>query len=472
MHENPQMMAEMQQRIVAAAGRGGVDGETLTRNMQNQLMTGAGGGPLGMMGGLPGMTRGPAGLTSRFGAGRGGAGARPMMGGGLGGMMGLPPGMLSGRPGGPMGVPGAGPMGMPGGGPMGIPGADPRVMDAGLRPPPMDAGSRNMMGGGTGGIRRPPDVMHPPMGPSAVSTGDDASTLRRPADVMHPPIGPSTVSTADDMSAVRRPPDVMHPPMGPSTMSTTETRSSVPTATTSASDLLSGRPGGMVGSLATTPGSLILGQPASAHVPAVMPASESGGPPPAATNKPEPLPPPRMLDDDEERALLQGRGTLPPPRSADQPAPSTERPLLAAKDPEPARSEPRSRGRDEEEDHPVIVTGGAEACTACEAAGVEFGSGKKCPHAFCVSCVQSYFSHGETECPVCGINDQLTARTLTQPSSGHMITTYENGFKLPGFETTSRGTIIVTYSFPAGIQTVCLCTFSHRQHCFIVKLEV
>ena len=399
MHENPQMMAEMQQRIVAAAGRAGVDGGTMTRNMQNQLISGAGGGPLGMMGGLPGMSRGPG----RFGGGRGGGGGAGSMMGDLGGMMGIPPGMLSGRPGGPAG--------------MGIPGSDPRLMDAGMRPPPMsipmDAGSRSMMGGG-------------------------------------------------DMCGIRRPADVMHPPMGPSTASATDTSSSAPpTSTTSSADLLSGRPGGMVGNLATTPGSVILGlpqpkksdeQPASAQVPPPPPIPPPGSGPPPAASKAEPLPPPRMLDDDEKRALLQGSGTLPPPKSAEQPS-------HAAKDQEPPSTESRPRSREVEDDHPataVVATAGGEACTACEAGGLEFRAGKKCPHAFCVSCVQSYFSHGETECPVCGIKDEVTGRTLTQPASGHMLTTYENGFKLPGFETTSRGTIVVTYSFPAGIQTVCV----------------
>jgi len=406
MHENPEMMAEMQQHIMAAAGRGGIDGETMTRNMQNQLMTGA--GPMGMRGIRPGMTRGgPAGMMSRFGGGRGGGG-EPMMGG-LGGMMGLPAGMLGGRPGGPVGIPG------------GIPGAGPRGMDAGMRPPPMcapmDPGSRSMMSGGV-------------------------CDTRRPADVMHPPMGPSTASTAG-------------------------VGVSAPTSTTSATELLSGRPGGMVGNMATTPGSVILGlpqpkkpddQPAPADIPPPLPPLGSG-PPPTTSKKAEPLPPPRMLDDDEEQALLQGR-MLPPRRITDQDASSSERPAVVTErtsDPEPTRTETRSRGLDDYDDErttAVGATAGGEACTACQAGALEFRAGKKCPHAFCVTCVQSYFSHGETECPVCGIRDEMSGRTLTQPASGHMLTTYENGFKLPGFETTSRGTIIVTYSFPAGIQTV------------------
>ena len=418
----------MQQRLMAAAGRTGVDGETLARNMQNQMMGGARAGPLGMMGALSGMGGGLGGMMGRLGAGRGG-GAGPMgggagpMGAGFGGMMGLPPGM-GGRPGGPMAVPGSFPRGM-----------DPGMRQQSMRCAPVDPGSRNMMGGGgMGGIQRPPDVMHPPMGGS-------------------PSLPAGTVSSA-------------------------------PSSTTSATELLSGRPGGMVGNLATTPGAVILGQPqpkksddqpAAAEMQPPLPPPGSGPPPPPA-KKPEPLPPPRMLDDDEERALLQGQTTLPPLSTASSSVPPVERPS----DPEPTRTETRSRGQDDIEEQPetaAAAAGGGEACTACQAGGMEFRAAKKCPHAFCVSCVQSYFSHGETECPVCGIKDELSSRTLTQPPSGHMLATYENGFKLPGFETTSRGTIIVTYSFPAGIQTVSidvsLSLFSiingyyhARRHCF------
>ena len=359
-----------------------------------------------MMGALPDMARGPSSSMGRFGVGRG-AGGGPMAGG-FGRMMGLPAEMLDGRP----------------GGPLGIPVADPRGMDAGFRQPPMcpavDPGSRTMVGGGGCGMKRPPDVMQPPMSAGRSSPAAD-------------------------------------------------TGSAAPSSTTSATELLSGRAGGMVGSLAATPGAVILGlpqpkksdsQPAPAEVPPPLPASGSG-PPPPTSKKAEPLPPPRMLNDEEERALLQGRGILPPVRSADRDASSFQRPAAAAvpdrrSDPQPSRSESRSRGRDDDDDQRATTVDAAadrEACTTCQAGGLEFRAGKKCPHAFCVSCVQSYFSHGETECPVCGVKDELSARTLTQPASGHMLTTYENGFKLPGFETTSRGTIVVTYSFPAGIQT-------------------
>lgn len=302
-------------------------------------------------------------------------------------MMGPPPGMLGGRPGVHLVGQGIGPRGM----------------DADMRPPSV-CQPGTMMGGGGG-----------------------ACGMRRPADVMHPPIGPSSASDAV----------------------------TGPTSTTS--ELLSGRSGGMVGNMATTSGSSILGlsqptKPEDQRAPDEMVAPPTSGP--SMTSKTEPLPPPKMMDEEEERALLQGRATLPPPTTAERPPRSTERPAA----PELTRKEPSFHAwdRDEHRDHggEAAAGGDREACTACRAGGLEFCCGKKCPHAFCVSCVQSYFSHGETECPVCGVKDDVTGRTLTQPASGHMLTTFENSFKLPGFETTSRGTIIVTYSFPAGIQTV------------------
>jgi len=80
---------------------------------------------------------------------------------------------------------------------------------------------------------------------------------------------------------------------------------------------------------------------------------------------------------------------------------------------------------------------------------------KPCQHAFCVSCVQQYFSDGQHHCPVCGTNDDKSPEApaaATQPADGVMMVTYDNAFRLPGYETTSRGTIVVCYSFPPGVQ--------------------
>ena len=472
MQDNPQLMAEMQQRMMSSAGRAGVDGQTMTRNMQNQfmMMGGRGGGGAGFLGGMMGaMTRGgPApggggllgpggGLAGRFGGGGGGGrgGGGPMPGG-IGGMTGLPPGMLAGRPGGHLGI---------------------LSMDAGLRPP-MTAGGRRDAGGGLGGgvcgLRGPPDVMRPPMGPSSVSAA------------------PATESTA------------------------------------SATELMSGRAGGMVGNLASMPGSVFLGQaapkkdatadnlspsggagpplplPGTAELPAgrggaslgdvapplpppgglrgagvalphtgdVGPFLGGPGPPLPPAKQPEPLPNPRMLDDDEERALLHG--TVPTTSSKSPERDEGPGAAATAAEPEPTRAESRSAAVREHRraDGPSAPGGGgggearggggSEGCTACEAAGGGSARRRPCRHAFCVTCVQSYFSRGETACPVCGADDDVAERALTtQPATGHMMTTYDNGFRLPGFETTSRGTIVVTYSFPAGTQTVCPHTHTH-----------
>jgi len=69
-----------------------------------------------------------------------------------------------------------------------------------------------------------------------------------------------------------------------------------------------------------------------------------------------------------------------------------------------------------------------------------------------VSCVRQYFSDGQLAgCPVCGdVDDQPAAGS--QPDDGVMMVTYDNAFRLPGYETTSRGTIVVCYSFPPGLQ--------------------
>jgi len=85
-------------------------------------------------------------------------------------------------------------------------------------------------------------------------------------------------------------------------------------------------------------------------------------------------------------------------------------------------------------------------------------SSKLCQHAFCVSCVHQYFSDSQRCCPVCGIDEQQQQQqqqqhaNATQPSDGVMMVTYDNAFRLPGYETTSRGTIVVSYSFPPGVQ--------------------
>jgi len=76
-----------------------------------------------------------------------------------------------------------------------------------------------------------------------------------------------------------------------------------------------------------------------------------------------------------------------------------------------------------------------------------------------VSCVQQYFIGDQHCCPVCGTDDEghqpeAQQAPATQPPDGVMMVTYDNAFKLPGYESASRGTIVVSYSFPPGAQKV------------------
>jgi len=95
----------------------------------------------------------------------------------------------------------------------------------------------------------------------------------------------------------------------------------------------------------------------------------------------------------------------------------------------------------------------SKMCSACQ----HSADGSHCEHTFCVSCVQQYFPPGSTHplCPICGSTSDtaLSSQSATQPKDGVMLVTYDNSFRLPGYETSSRGTIIITYCFPPGTQT-------------------
>lgn len=116
----------------------------------------------------------------------------------------------------------------------------------------------------------------------------------------------------------------------------------------------------------------------------------------------------------------------------------------------------------------------------------ESGSGRNCPHSFCIQCIHQYLSvcdccstpttpiptsgsglgspgsSSAVLCPICAYasDDEAMAaaasrRPASQPRDGVMSVTHHQSFKLPGYERTSRGTIVVVYSFPPGVQTVC-----------------
>lgn len=93
-------------------------------------------------------------------------------------------------------------------------------------------------------------------------------------------------------------------------------------------------------------------------------------------------------------------------------------------------------------------------CSSCyrDLSSSSSRDGQSCGHVYCVSCICQHF--GEWKCPVCDIENSTKNQIVSQPENGTMLVTYDNSFKLPGFENSSRGTMIITYAFPSGIQSV------------------
>lgn len=75
----------------------------------------------------------------------------------------------------------------------------------------------------------------------------------------------------------------------------------------------------------------------------------------------------------------------------------------------------------------------------------------KCQHSFCSECIDSVFSL-KPACPIC--NTFHGVYTGTQPQGTMTVT--QSILKLPGFE--NCGSIVIQYSFPAGIQGVSRCS--------------
>uniref|UniRef100_A0A1A7XAB9 E3 ubiquitin-protein ligase n=2 Tax=Iconisemion striatum TaxID=60296 RepID=A0A1A7XAB9_9TELE len=69
----------------------------------------------------------------------------------------------------------------------------------------------------------------------------------------------------------------------------------------------------------------------------------------------------------------------------------------------------------------------------------------KCLHSFCSECIESVFSR-KPACPIC--NTFHGVYTGTQPRGSMTVT--RSWLSLPGFE--HCGSIVIQYSFPAGIQ--------------------
>lgn len=73
----------------------------------------------------------------------------------------------------------------------------------------------------------------------------------------------------------------------------------------------------------------------------------------------------------------------------------------------------------------------------------------KCGHVFCTYCIDQAFKQCGHKCPLCGT--LYGVLTGTQPTNGTMRVQKERS-SLPGLHC---GTIVITYSFPGGIQDVC-----------------
>ena len=77
----------------------------------------------------------------------------------------------------------------------------------------------------------------------------------------------------------------------------------------------------------------------------------------------------------------------------------------------------------------------------------------ECKHRFCSDCIKSHFAKSRPSCPVCGaIFGKVRG---DQPKTGAMTYETNYGKNLAGYSRAS-GVIIITYTFPDGIQEVLL----------------
>ncbi len=73
----------------------------------------------------------------------------------------------------------------------------------------------------------------------------------------------------------------------------------------------------------------------------------------------------------------------------------------------------------------------------------------KCKHKFCTPCIDQCFAKINPQCPVCG---EVYGDMTGNMPPGSMTTFVDSGTHLPGYM--GYGTIIITYSFANGTQTV------------------
>ena len=89
-----------------------------------------------------------------------------------------------------------------------------------------------------------------------------------------------------------------------------------------------------------------------------------------------------------------------------------------------------------------------DLCAICLDAPTKPFSLPKCKHVFCTECIRQSFQYNPV-CPSCGMS--YGKRVGNQPQNGTMTVRYD-GSGLPGYD--KYGSIVISYSFPSGVQTV------------------
>jgi hypothetical protein len=96
-------------------------------------------------------------------------------------------------------------------------------------------------------------------------------------------------------------------------------------------------------------------------------------------------------------------------------------------------------------------TGKPEVCAICLDDVRDPKKLAKCNHKFCRACIERHFRSSKPSCPTCGaLYGKVTG---DQPRSGRMTHATDRSRCLPGYER-EDGMIVITYTFPDGMQEV------------------